>query len=53
MSVPFRSLRNVHRPTDLAGWAFLNCMRSGCARVWLALAADREDSVFYEDAQLS
>ena len=34
-------------------WAFFNCMRSGCARVWLALAADRADSVFYGDAQLS
>ena len=33
--------------------SFLNCTRSGRARVWLALAAYRADSVLCEDAYLS
>ena len=43
-------------PNGFGGqWAFFNCrpMRGGRSRVWLALAADRADSVRYEDAQLS
>ena len=37
---PFRLLRYGFR----GEWAFLICTRSGRARVWLALAADRADT---------
>ena len=51
VSEPLRLLRYAHRPMFFCGeWAFLNCLRSGRARVWLAMAADRADSVSCEAA---